>query len=401
MTSCGIVSVLIGREFSLEPLLNYFNKVEIPYGVYLNLYLVMGCDSEFELLVRNRISDLKLDRRYLNIHFIPGNLRCQPEWNWSEWETLSRKQRSDDKHKSALYNIEIGLDAAKNETYVHFVDDDTISPNHTLVDLLESYTNIRNCGISSGIYFNKNWNEPTIALSKVEASRRIVASFVKETWSGCSIDDLAIEDYRDMGFVGNGCILLSGDDLKKILPLSEYREDNDDIAPPDFIICKRIRRLGKIISIVPSIIAEHLDETGIPVGLSLEYLDKIRNSTGVINFLVMNYDEHLNYEVLSKQYDEMLVIHHEEIHGKINHELSNVNNIRIIKRSIKKTCEKYRKYKNVDGNSMKYAILEEMHNFIADKSNYVAYYYDSLKNSILKVPLLDSRNLKKLLNQKK
>lgn len=400
MISCGIVSVLIGREFSLDPLLNYFNKVEVPYGFYLNLYLVMGCDKEFESLLRKKISDLKLDRRYMNIHYVPGNLRCNPDWNWTEWETLSRKQKKEDKHKSALYNIEIGLNAAKDETYVHFVDDDTIPPNHSLVNLLESYTSISNCGISSGIYFNKAWVEPTIGVGKAEASRRIVGSFVKETWKGCSIDDLAIENYRDVGFVGNGCIFLSGDDLKKILPLSEYREEDDDIAPPDFIISRRIRRLNKVISMVPSVIAEHLDENGISVGLSLEYLKNVRDSTGIFNFLITNYDEYLNYEVLSKQYDEILVIHHEEIHGKIPHELSSINNIRIIRRSIKETCEKYRKYKTLDGNSMKYAILDEMHNFIADKSNYVAYHYDPIENVILKVPLLDSRNLKKLLNQK-
>jgi hypothetical protein len=400
MTSCGIVSVLIGREFSLEPLLNYFNKVEIPYGVYLNLYLVMGCDSEFESLVRNRISDLKLDRRYLNIHFIPGNLRFRPDWNWNEWENLSRKQKQDEKHKSALFNIEIGLNSAKHETYVHFVDDDTIPPHNALNDLLKSYQNIDKCGLASGIYFNKVWLEPTIAVSSVEITRRIVGSYKKQTWLGCSIDDLAIENHQDIGFIGNGCMLVLGNDLKSILPLSEWREEGDDLAPPDFIICRRIRRLGKIISVVPSVIAEHLDQSGNPIGLTLEYLENIKNSTGTFNFLITHYNRYLNYEILSKQYDEILIIHHEEIHKKIPSKLDSIDNIKVIRRSIKKTCEKYRNYKGLDGNSMKYSILEEIHDFIKDKYNYVSYYYDSLNNSIVKIPLLDSGNLKKLLNKK-
>lgn len=400
MITCGIVSVLIGREFSLDPLLNYFNRVEIPYGVYANLYLVLGCDSEFENILKNKIEGLKLGRRYLNIKFIPGNLRFNPDWNWVEWETLSRIEKKEEKHKFALENIEIGLEAAKNETYIHFVDDDTIPPNNALVDLLESYRKIDNCGIASGIYFNKTWVEPTIAVSKIEASRRIVASFVKETWRGCSIDDLAIENYKDVGFVGNGCILVSGEDLKKILPLSEWREEDDDIAPPDFIICRRIRRLDRVISMVPSVIAEHLDESGNPVGLTLDYLRNVKNSEGEFNFLVTHYDEYLDYTSLSKQYDEILVLHHREIHDEIPSKLLDIDNIRIIRRSIKETCERYKRYKNVDGNSMKYAVLEEMHNFVIDKSNYIAYHYDSLTNTILRVPLLDSRNLKKLLNQK-
>jgi hypothetical protein len=49
---------------------------------------------------------------------------------------------------------------------------------------------------------------------------------------------------------------------------------------------------------------------------------------------------------------------------------------------------------------MKYAVLREMHNFVKDKHNYVTYYHDSIKNIIIKIPLLDSNNLRKFLNTK-
>ena len=399
--SCGIATVVIGREFSLTPLLSYFKNVEIPKNIDTSLYIVLGCDSDFETLLKSKIKELELNKKYLKIHFIPGNLKCKSNLDWEEWEKVARQQGPEEKHRAALENIEIGLDAAKNETYVHFVDDDTIPPVNALKDLLKSYQSIDNCGLASGIYFNKTWNEHTIAVRKAEASRRIVGSFVKETWKGCSIDDLAIENYQDVGFVGNGCMLVEGSDLKKILPLSEWHEDKDEIAPPDFIICRRIRRLGKIISIVPSVVAEHLDQSGKPVGLTLEYLENIKNSTGTLKCLVIHYSKYLNYEILSKQYDKVLIIYYTETHKEVPSKLYNFSNIEIIKRSIEETCNKYsdiRNYKEIRGETMQYDILEEMHNFVKDKFNYVIYYHNILDNVITKIPLLDSRNLKKLLN---
>lgn len=401
--TCGIATVLIGREFALTPLLNYFKNVEFPNDIDVNLYLTLGCDSNFEVILKDRIEELELDKKYSNIYFVKGFLKCYSDLSWNEWETFTRQQDPDKKHRAALNNIEIALDAAKEETYIHFVDDDTIPPYNALKDLLKSYQSINNCGIASGIYFNKTWVQPTAAVSEIEASRRIVGSYEKDTWSNCSIDDLAIENYQDIGFVGNGCMLVAGNDVKQILPLSEWREQGDEEAPPDFIICRRIRRLGRIVSIVPSIIAEHLDQAGKPVGLTLEYLNNIKNSTGTLNYLVTYYSKYLNYEILSKQYDKVLVIYYTEIHKEIPSKLYNFSNVEILKRSIEETCNKYtdiRNYSKLKGESMQYAILEEMHNFVKDKSNYVTYYYNTLHNTITKIPLLDSNNLKKLLNIK-
>lgn len=404
--SCGIVTVIIGREFALHPLLNYFKNVEIPEHVNVSLYLILGCDLDFEMLLKNKVKNLELETKYSNIYYIPGNLKCHPNLDWNEWEQFTRKEDPDEKHRAALYNIEIGLMSAKNETYIHFVDDDTIPPSNALKDLLKSYQNIDSCGLASGIYFNKVWVKPTVAVGSIEATRRIVGSYKKHTWLGCSIDDLAIENYQDIGFVGNGCMLISGEDAALITPLSEWRHESDDIAPPDFIICRRIRELNghsKKISIVPSVIAEHLDQSGNPVGLSLEYLEKIKNSEGTYDFLVTHYDKYLNYEALSSQFDKILIINHIEIHKTVPQYLYNYHNIEIIEKSIKKTCETYSDYKNyqnLDGEHMKYSVMSVMHDFIKDKHNYVAYYYEPTSNTILKVPLLDSLNLKKLLNQK-
>ena len=401
--NCGIATVLIGREFALAPLLNYFKNIELPTDIDVSLYLTLGCDSDFEVILKDKIKELELDKKYNNIYFVKGVSKCYSDLSWNEWETFTRQQDPNKKHRAALNNIEIALEAAKEETYIHFVDDDTIPPYHALKDLLKSYQSINNCGIASGIYFNKTWVGPTAAVSEIEASRRIVGSYKKETWLNCSIDDLAIENYQDVGFVGNGCMLVAGNDVKQILPLSEWREQGDEEAPPDFIICRRIRRLGKIVSIVPSIIAEHLDQAGNPVGLTLEYLNNIKNSTGEYRYLVTHYSKYLNYEILSKQYDKVLVIYYTEIHKELPSKLYNFSNVEIIKRSIEETCSKYadiKNYSKLEGESMQYVILEEMHKFVKDKSNYVTYYYNTLHNAITKIPLLDSNNLKKLLNKK-
>ena len=401
--NCGIATVLIGREFALAPLLNYFKNIELPTDIDVSLYLTLGCDSDFEVILKDKIKELELDKKYNNIYFVKGVSKCYSDLSWNEWETFTRQQDPNKKHRAALNNIEIALEAAKEETYIHFVDDDTIPPYHALKDLLKSYQSINNCGIASGIYFNKTWVGPTAAVSEIEASRRIVGRYKKETWLNCSIDDLAIENYQDVGFVGNGCMLVAGNDVKQILPLSEWREQGDEEAPPDFIICRRIRRLGKIVSIVPSIIAEHLDQAGNPVGLTLEYLNNIKNSTGEYRYLVTHYSKYLNYEILSKQYDKVLVIYYTEIHKELPSKLYNFSNVEIIKRSIEETCSKYadiKNYSKLEGESMQYVILEEMHKFVKDKSNYVTYYYNTLHNAITKIPLLDSNNLKKLLNKK-
>lgn len=399
----GIASVLIGREFSLIPLLDYFQNVEFPDVDEINLYLVLGCDLDFEILLKNKIEELELKNRYTNIYLIHGFAKCYSDMDWEEWEKFTRQQDPDKKHRAALINIEIALNEVKRETYVHFVDDDTIPPHHALKDLLKSHQTINNCGIASGIYFNKEWVEATIAVCEAEASRRIVGSFQKHKWLNCSIDDLSIQNYQDIGFVGNGCILISGKDVEEILPLSEWREDSDEIAPPDFIICRRIRRLGKIISIVPSVLAQHLDQNGRQVGLTSEYLENIKNSNETFNFLITHYTKYLNYEKLSKQFDKIIILHHKEIHKKIPIKITNIENIQVIERSIRDTCEKYnnsKSYKNMDGESMKYAILEEMHGFIRNRSAYTAYYYNSLDNAIMKIHLLDNKNLKILLNKK-
>ena len=244
--SCGIVSIIIGREYSIDPLLNYFKNLETPNEINeLNLYLILGCNSNFIKSLKNKIQGLNLNKKYNKIIFISGNMKCHSNLSWDEWETFTRNKDTLLKHRSALKNIDIGLDSAKNETYIHFVDDDTISPIYTLNHLYKSYHKIHNCGIASGIYFNKKWLGPTIVTGNEELKRRIVCSINKEIWKEISIDDLTTTNYKDVGFVGNGCMLVSGVDIKKIIPLQDYRELYDDTAAPDFILSRRIRSLGK------------------------------------------------------------------------------------------------------------------------------------------------------------
>lgn len=400
--SCAITSVLIGRDFTLKPLLNYFKNVIIPQDIEVNLYLVLGCDETFTQKLKHNINELKLNDKFNNINYIEGYSKCNPDLDWDQWEEVSRKIDHAQKHRAALENINIALESAKHETYIHFVDDDTIPPNNTLTDLLTTYQKVPNCGIASGIYFNKTWEDPTIAIRNAEYKRKIVASIKKEEWMGCSIDDLIDSNYQDIGFVGNGCILVSGHDVQQILPLNEFREQADDVAPPDFIICRRIRRLNKIISIVPSVVAQHLDHTGSPVGLTPEYLEGIKNSNTVKKILIIDYDKYFNYKALSKDYDQVFILNYIELNNKIKN-MDQFNNIKVIEKSIKSSCETYsdpNNYLKLSNETMLYERLDETYQIINQIHNYQIYTFYKKNKTFAPVNVLDSQKLKKLLNQK-
>lgn len=402
INSCGVVTVIIGRDFTLKPMLDYFKNVETPDNFSINLYLVLGCDENFSEKLKQDIEKLNLKDKYDNIYYIKGNLKCNSDLGWEKWEGVSRKVSYKQKHRAALENINIALESTKHETYIHFVDDDTIPPNNTLIDLLKSYQDVNNCGIASGIYFNKKWEDPTMALREVESKRRIVASVEKSEWFGCSIDDLIDSDYQDIGFVGNGCMLVSGEDVKKILPLTEFREQADDIAPPDFIICRRIRRLNKIISIVPSVVAQHLDYNGKPVGLTPEYLEGIKNSNLDNKILIIDYDEYFNYKVLSEKYDQIIVLNYIELNKKTEH-LKQFDNIKVIMKSIVNSCKKYNNHENylkLKGESMLYERLDETYKIIDKLHNYQIYTFFKKEKIFAPIGVLDSKKLKKLLNKK-
>lgn len=401
--SCAISTVIIGREFSLDPLLNYFEKVHIPPHIEPSLYIVLGCSQEFTKTLKDKISKLKLNKKYKKIQFVEGYQKCYNNLGWKEWEYHTRHNNKNQKHKAALYNIEMGLKASQNETYVHFIDDDTIPPNNALKDLINTHEKIDKCGLASGIYFNKKWNKSNILVGDYEHDRRICGSYKKEKWLGCCIDDLAIVNYQDIGFVGNGCMLILGQDIKKILPLSETRKNEDPTEPPDFIICNRIRKLDKKISLNPSVIAEHLDYNGEPVGLSLKYLDNIKNSTPGYNFLVMNYDVHQNYKHLNQRFDKVVVIKYNELDQYIPDYIHNLENIEIVEKSIIELCKKYpnsKNYLNPEEETVKGVIMDQAHKIAHYRTDYIIYYFDPVYNKYIKIPLLDSRNLKNFLNLK-
>ena len=63
--SCTIVSIIIGREFSIDKLLDYFCNLTTPNQInQLNLNLVLGCDSNFTKQLKSKIKELKLSDKY-------------------------------------------------------------------------------------------------------------------------------------------------------------------------------------------------------------------------------------------------------------------------------------------------------------------------------------------------
>ena len=403
--SCTIVSIIIGREFSIDKLLDYFSNLSTPNQInQLNLNLVIGCDNNFTKQLKSKIKELNLSDKYNKISFIEGNRRCHPDLNWEQWEQYTRKKDTLVKHDSALQNINIGLQSVKEGDFIHFVDDDTIPPYFALQDLFNAYNKIENCGIASGIYFNKEWLGPTVVTEKHELKRRIVASIRKDKWLETSIDDLSCSDYTDIGFVGNGCMLISVEDTKQILPLSENRDYFDTDAPPDSKICHRIRLLGKKISIVPSIVCKHLDDKGNPVGLSEQYLENIKNSSTPINILFGNFNPYIDYIKLLNQYQKIIITVYTELkkrkyQTKLN-TLSSHKNITVVEKSIYNNIKQYPLDFKIDHKLSVLFTLQEIYSYISDKSEYSIYGYRNEQNDINLAPTLDSSKLRDLLNTK-
>lgn len=401
--SCALVTIIIGREFSLNKLLNYFQNLNKPVEFEkLNLYFILGCDNEFTEHLKVKIKEFNLDSKYNSISLIEGNRRCHPNLNWEDWELYTRKKDTLVKHDSALQNINLGLSSIEEEDYIHFVDDDTIPPNHTLDHLYKTYNKVDKCGIASGIYFNKEWLGPTVLTEADELKRRIVASIRKDKWIETCIDDLTVTDHTDIGFVGNGCMLISREDTQKVLPLTEDRDYFDTGAPPDSKICYRLRKLGKKISITPSVVCKHLDDKGEEVGLSTNYLKEIRKSKIPSKILFSNFNPILKYSTLLSSYDTIVILVYTEL-LKLNNrkkleDLSKFNNLEIIEKSIKEKTIQYSDENNDDEDMNVLFTLHEIYKYIKDKNNYKVFVYRSKLNDIAPLDVLDSSRLRDFLN---
>ena len=401
--SCALVTIIIGREFSLNKLLNYFQNLNKPVEFEkLNLYFILGCDNEFTEHLKVKIKEFNLNSKYNSISLIEGNRRCHPNLNWEDWELYTRKKDTLVKHDSALQNINLGLSSIEEEDYIHFVDDDTIPPNHTLDHLYKTYNKVDKCGIASGIYFNKEWLGPTVLTEADELKRRIVASIRKDKWIETCIDDLTVTDHTDIGFVGNGCMLISREDTQKVLPLTEDRDYFDTGAPPDSKICYRLRKLGKKISITPSVVCKHLDDKGEEVGLSTNYLKEIRKSKIPSKILFSNFNPILKYSTLLSSYDTIVILVYTEL-LKLNNrkkleDLSKFNNLEIIEKSIKEKTIQYSDENNDDEDMNVLFTLHEIYKYIKDKNNYKVFVYRSKLNDIAPLDVLDSSRLRDFLN---
>jgi len=402
-SSCAIVTIIIGREFSLYKLLDYFQNLNKPKEFQdLNLYFILGCDDKFTNYLKTKVKEFNLYTKYNKVNFIEGNRRCHPNLNWKDWEEYTRKKDTLVKHDSALQNINIGLNSVKEEEYIHFVDDDTIPPYFALEHLYNTYKKVDKCGISSGIYFNKEWLGPTVVTEEHEKLRRIVGSVRKDKWIETSIDDISNSDFTDIGFVGNGCMLISTEDTKQILPLTEDRDYFDKGAPPDSKICHRIRKLGKKVSVTPSVICKHLNEEGQPVGLTSAYLDKIKTSGTPKKVLFSNFNPYINYVGLLADFDKIILTVFSDITLRKNlykiKNLQSFDNIEIIIKSIGEKVAEYKDSLDLKHDFKVLLTLQEIYSYISDKSEYSIYAYRSDFNRIDKVETLDSSKLKRLLN---
>jgi hypothetical protein len=346
--SLGIAFIMIGREATIDPLFNYLKEVKIPYNfTVLNLNIVQSFDSKFKSLFDNKVIEYDLESKY-NINLIDGVDKVNNEFEWKEWEEKVRFSNPYAKHYSTAINLTKAIDSSLNNDYVHVLDDDTIPPINALEDLYSKLESNDNIGMTSGFYFCKNWHTNSAIKGVHESKRKITASIQKRKWISCTIDDFVMHNTTEVGFVGNGCILSYSNLLKNTLPLND-----ESITPkygPDLLLSQRIRRQGKKIFMVPSIICKHLNEEGEEVGLTSEIINQIKTNTETPPSIHMSmYDSFINYVELSKRYDEVHIIHRKFPNIFVDLKeimyittLSKIPNIKFIEKDFKKWINSYK-----------------------------------------------------------
>ena len=306
--SLGIGFVMIGREVTIDPLFNYLKEVEIPSNfTTLNLNIVQSFNKEFKLLFDDKIAEYDLGSKY-NINLLDGVNKANNELEWEEWEEKVRFDNPYSKHYSTATNLTKVMEFSLNNDYIHIIDDDTIPPINAIKDLYSKLKSDTNIGMTSGFYFSKTWNKLSVIKGYHECKRKIVASIAKRKWIESTLDDFVTANTYEVGYVGNGCILVSSGILKNTLPLNN--EDISDKSGPDLVLSQRIRIQDKKIIMVPSVICQHLNENGEEVGIPLKDINIIRNiQNPPITTHISLYSSFINYRRIASQYDEVYIIH--------------------------------------------------------------------------------------------
>tara|TARA_Y100000385_G_C13079976_1_gene633362 strand:- start:1157 stop:2407 length:1251 start_codon:yes stop_codon:yes gene_type:complete len=307
--SLGIALVMIGRESTIDPLFNYISNVKIPKEITtLNLYIVQSFNKEFKTLFNNKVKEYNLESKY-NLTLIPGVAKVNNEYTWEDWEDKIRLENPYGKHRSTAINLTKVLQPSLINDYIHILDDDTIPPINAVKDLYYKLKSDNNIGMTSGLYFCKNWHGYTYIKGKYESKRKLVASINKRKWISSTLDDFINAKTTEVGFIGNGCVLLSSNILQNTLPLDDRKSDSNEKGP-DWYISKRVRLQDKKILIVPSVLCKHLNEKGKEVGIPSNIINKIKTNLSIPKKIHISiYDSFIDYFKLSQNYSEVHIIY--------------------------------------------------------------------------------------------
>lgn len=352
----GILTVLIGRENCIDPLFEYFQEVKIPTQFSRpTLYFVKSFNENFQKLFEEKISEYGLKDKYCDVVIIEGVPKVKNEDDWEKWEKFVRQENPTDKHKSTAENLHRGIsEVIKHNEYVHIVDDDTIPPVFALNKMCVPLIYDDEVGMVSGMYFCKGWTSPSLTKGEEELKRKIVVSVETDRWENSTLEDLLGETHNisSVGFVGNGCILVSTNYLKNVLPLNNIEEEFNTKGP-DWYISYKIREQGKIIRLVTSVLCRHLDENGNEVGLQSSYLKKIISDEGEKHrYLISIFSPKINYMSLLNKFDYIKIIVFDEVKAllykkykkHLNLLLQN-DKIEIIEKNVGVYREKYKNFR--------------------------------------------------------
>ena len=375
--TCGIMTVMIGREACIDPMFKYYRDVKIPSEFkYLNLYIVKAWNPNFQDIFDKKIKEYKLKDKFNKIKILKGFHKVNNHFSWEDWEKASRILTPFQKHESTAHNLHTGIEKATKEVdLIHIVDDDTIPPLTALNDLWEALTPNDSYGITSGYYFDKGWVPPEFVCGEQESVRKLVVSIKKDQWRTSVLDDFINLKPDNVGFIGNGCMLSYSHLLKNVLPLADKELNSKE--GPDLTISKRVRRLGKKIIIVPTVFCRHLDEKGNEVGIPLKHFQKLIKTTTSTKSAILFYERKMNFERLAFNFDQVYIFYNRD--SFYNNKpyfkkqilmMSKFSNINIIEASVAEYRALYNHYKGHTTNVRFRILLEKAHEIINKTTDY-------------------------------
>lgn len=232
--SMAIVCIFSGREEMLNEWMEWLVKVQKPRNCHL--YFVKNTkDSVFNKRFNEKVCQLHESNVFNCITVVQGagGVDC------------GSGKVSLDKFRNISYNFNMILGKIK-EDIIFMTDDDVIPTLDTLSRLNHGLCHrTLTVGAISGVYE-----------SHAHAGN-VVAALSKEGWTDIPLLNEIQDNLVEIGFAGNGCLMVLNSILQKALPIRPLKKNGIHYGP-DAHICESIRNQGFCILLDGGLKCKHL-----------------------------------------------------------------------------------------------------------------------------------------------